>query len=598
MNLGGWRCVLLVLFMTFLPYSGAAKAPRAGLATTPTGSRYSVIVQRNVPVRMRDGVTLRADVYRPDAIGKYPVLLKRTPYNKLDGDGVYAAEFDWQAASHGYVVIVQDCRGRFSSEGKWYPLKYEGQDGYDTVEWAANLPYSTGRIGMFGDSYFGATATLAALANPPHLAGIFVVFPASDYGGGFAYEGGAFLQGLMESWTSGLALNTLERAAQKRTVSPNGILPLGSYPILNFHSIEARALAPYFFDWLANPSFDAYWNQWSFEEHISSLHVPIYQVAGWYDLFLGGTLRHYLATTSSESAAVRKQSRLLIGPWFHGPLTGKAGELDFGPSARGDMETLTLRWFNYALKGIDDGIGDQQPVKYFEMGLNRWRRSLTWPPPGVKYTQFYLHSSGGANALSGDGHLSTVMPASEPPDHYVYDPEDPVPTRGSAAGAFDQRAIEARHDVLVYSTSKFTNAFDVTGPVNAEIYVSSSAVDTDFTAKLVDVWPNGYAQNLTDGITRARYRNSNERSEFLTPGKIYEVTIDLWATSDVFRPSHRLRLEISSSNYPRFDRNLNTGEDLLHGRRTIKAANVVYHDRKHPSAIILPVIPAESRSSE
>lgn len=546
---------------------------------------------------MRDGTTLRADIYRPDAAGKYPVLLKRTPYNKLDGDGVYSAEFDWQAASRGYVVIIQDCRGRFRSEGEWYPLKYEGQDGYDTVEWAAELPHSNGRVGMFGDSYFGATATLAALANPPHLAGVFVVFPASGYGGGFAYEGGAFLQGLMEAWTSGLALNTLERTAQKQTVTPNWVLPLGSYPVLNLRSIKANALAPYFFDWLAHPSFDAYWKQWSFEEHVTSLRVPIYQVAGWYDLFLGGTLRHYLAIESGASETARKQSRLLIGPWFHGPLTGKTGQLDFGPSARGDMQTLTLRWFDYLLKGIDDGMGDQKPVKYFVMGLNQWRASATWPPAGVQYTRFYVHSGGRANSLSGNGSLSTALPASELPDHYLYDPENPVPTQGSAAGAFDQRAIEARQDVLVYSTPKFTKTLDVTGPIKAEIYASSSAVDTDFTAKLVDVWPNGYAQNLTDGVIRARYRNSNERPELLIPGKVYRMTVDLWATSDVFFPGHRLRLEISSSNFPRFDRNLNSGEDPLHGRRTIKATNVIYHDRGHPSAIVLPVVPVEPRTS-
>jgi uncharacterized protein len=591
------RSILEVgMLLLCLPVRAMAQIPRAVLAKN--AKYHEVVVQRDVGVKMRDGTVLRADVYRPKAPGRFPTLVKRTPYNKLDGDGVYTSEFGWEAAADGYVVIVQDCRGRFRSEGQWYPLKYEAEDGYDTVEWASKLPYANGRVGMFGDSYFGVTATLAALANPPHLSAVFVVFPASDYGDGFAYQGGAFLQGLMEGWTSGLALNTLERDAQTKIVSPSWVLPLHEYPILNLGGIIGRELAPYFFDWLAHPNFDAYWKQWSFDEHLSSLHVPIYQVAGWYDLFLGGTLRHYLDLESRASARARRESRLLIGPWFHGPLTGKAGQLDFGPSARGDMQSLTLRWFNYKLKGIDDGIGEQQPVTYFEMGLNRWRRSLTWPPAGVQYTRFYLHSSGGANTLRGKGHLSTVMPASEPPDRYVYDPENPVPTHGSAAGAFDQRPIEGRKDVLVYSTAKFKSQFNVTGPVKAEIYASSSAVDTDFTAKLVEVWPNGYSQNLTDGIIRARYRTSSCKPEFLTPRKVYKMTVDLWATSNTFLPGHSLRLEISSSNFPRFDRNLNTGEDILHGWRMVKATNYIYHDKSHPSAIILPVLSSGSRSSQ
>ena len=559
------------------------------IAAPATAKAYEVQVERDVPTKTRDGTVLRSDIYRPTAPGRFPVLLKRTPYNKLDGDGVYTPEFAWKAAAKGYVVIIQDCRGRFRSEGEWYPLKYESHDGYDTVEWAAALPYSDGRVGMFGDSYFGVTATLAAIAHPPHLAGVFVVFPAADYDHGFAYQGGAFLQELMEGWTSGLALNTLDRRAQKDMSLSRWetALPLGDYPVLHTSDHSGRELAPYFFDWLSHPGFDDYWKQWSMDLHAASVNVPIFQVAGWYDLFLGGTLQHYQAFRSRGGPVARRGQWLMIGPWNHGPLTGKPGDLDFGPTARGDMESLTLRWFDYVLKNLDDGIGNGKRVREFVMGRNVWRDADEWPLPQAHLARFYLHSAGGASGVKGDGTLSMSLPGAETPDRLIYDPSNPVPTRGSAFGARDQRPVEARSDVLVYSTPSFSGPLEITGPVTCEIYANSSAIDTDFTAKLVDVWPNGYAQNLTDGIIRARYRSSWEIPEWMTPGVVYRFTIDLGATSNVFLPGHRLRLEISSSNFPRFDRNLNTGENPLRATRMAKAANVIYHDQQHASALVV-----------
>ena len=568
------------------------------LRNEPVQSKeYAVTVERDIPTKMRDGTVLRSDIYRPVDQGKFPVLLKRTPYNKLDGDGVFTPEFAWKAAAKGYAVIIQDCRGRFHSEGEWYPLKYESPDGYDTVEWAATLPYGNGQIGMFGDSYFAVTATLAALAHPPHLAGVFVVFPASDYNDGFAYQGGAFLQELMEGWTSSVALNTLERQVQKDIPLSRWEMefPLGEYPVFAPHPGLGPGLAPYFFDWVSHPSFDDYWKQWSTDLHADAVNVPIYQVAGWYDLFLGGTLKHYSAFKTRGGEVTRRKQWLAIGPWNHGPLTGRPGDVDFGPTSRGNMEVLALRWFDYILKNIDDGIGGEKPVKVFVMGTNTWRDENEWPLTGSRVSRFYLHSAGKAAGLTGDGMLSATPPESESPDHFVYDPADPVPTTGSASGARDQRPVEARPDVMVYTTSPFHAAVEVTGPISAEIYASSSCVDTDFTAKLVDVWPNGYAQNLTDGIIRARYRDSLEKPEFMSPGQIYRFSIDLWATSNVFLPGHRLRLEISSSNFPRFNRNLNTGEDLLRATRMMKAANAIYHDRDHASALILPVIGGSSQ---
>ena len=529
---------------------------------------------------MRDGVTLRADIYRPKADGKFPVLLERTPYDKGSGGN----DFGMRGAASGYVVIIQDVRGRFTSEGEWYPFLNESQDGYDTVEWAAALPYSNGKVGMFGGSYVGATQMLTAIAQPPHLAGVFPVVTASNYHDGWTYQGGAFEQWFSQSWTSGLARDTLNRRVQKNTNAMKLVwkLPLSSYPL--FEAGSPQELAGYFADWLKHPNYDAYWKRWSIEDQHSKITVPVYSVGGWYDIFMGGTLRNYAGLKSHHN------QKLMIGPWYHGPFNGKAGDLDFGPNAKGDTDELILRWYDHLLRGVANGIEKEKPVKIFVMGKNVWREEDDWPLARAHATRYYLHS---------DHNLSAGQPASDSPDGYVYDPAEPVPTRGGGlccdndhlpSGAFDQRPNEARSDVLVYTTPAFPADFEVTGPVSLELYASSSAVDTDFTAKLVDVWPNGYAQNLTDGIVRARYRNSQEKPEFMNAGEVYKFTIDMWATSNVFLAGHKLRLEVSSSNFPRFNRNPNTGEDPGETTRLVKAENKIYHDREHPSALILPVV--------
>jgi uncharacterized protein len=556
---------------------------------------YEVIFDSGQAVKMRDGVALRADIYRPKAEGKFPVLLQRTPYNKAG-----EKDFGFKAAARGYVVIIQDVRGRFSSDGEWYTFKDESQDGFDTVEWAAALPYANGKVAMFGGSYVGATQMLAAIAQPPHLAGVFPVVTASNYHDGWTYQGGAFEQWFSETWTTGLAQDTLNRRAARSASVLQWVwkLPIADYPLLDIGSTQG--LAPYFLDWLRHPSYDQYWKQWSIEDHHSKVLVPAYHVGGWYDIFMGGTLKNYVGIKAGGgSDTARRGQRLLIGPWYHGPFDGKSGEIDFGAEAKGDTNDLMLRWYDHLLKGIDNGIGRERPVKIFVMGKNVWREEEDWPLARARSTRFFLHSGGKANSMSGDGTLGTAGPQSEPADRFIYDPAEPVPTRGGAlccdnerlaSGAFDQRPVEARNDVLVYSSPAFNEDFEVTGPVSVELYASSSAVDTDFTGKLVDVWPNGFAQNLTEGILRARYRSSQEKPEFMNPGEIYKFTIDLWATSNVFLSGHRLRLELSSSNFPRFDRNLNTGEQPGFATRLVKASNTIYHDREHPSALILPVV--------
>ncbi|MGI8960190.1 MAG: CocE/NonD family hydrolase [Bryobacteraceae bacterium] len=575
----------------------------AGASLTWAAERYEITVERGAVVTMRDGVVLRADIYRPKIEGRFPVLLQRTPYSK-SGE----ADFGFEAAAHGYVVIVQDVRGRYTSQGEWYPFKYESQDGYDTVEWAASLPYSNGKVGMFGGSYVGATQMLTAIAHPPHLAGICPVVTASNYHDGWTYQGGAFEQWFNESWTSGLAQDTLNRTVQKRTnaLEEAWKLPLAHYPLFNFEESPSPAsltdsLAPYFLDWLAHASYDEYWKRWSIQEHYRDITVPALTIAAWYDIFQGGSLRNYVGTKAKAgNPAARDGQRLLVVIGGHAGSGRKIGDVDFGPvAAEFDGDGVTLRWYDFLLKGIENEFAKEKRVKIFVLGVNEWRQEDDWPLARARSTKYFLHSSAGANSLRGGGTLATKAPDSEPSDQYVYDPSNPVATIGGplccdsqhlAPGPRDQRPNEARDDVLIFSTAPLTRDFEVTGPVSLELYAKSSAVDTDFTAKLVDVWPDGFAQNLTEGIVRGRYRDSQEKAQLMNPGQIYKFRIDLWSTSNLFRKGHMVRLEVSSSNFPRFDRNLNTGEDVEFARRQVTATNTIYHDAQHPSALVLPVV--------
>jgi len=558
----------------------------------------SVIVERDVPAKMRDGVILKADIYRPKADGKYPVLLQRTPYDKN-----YSLSFGMKAAPRGYVVVVQDVRGRFTSEGEWYPFRHESQDGYDTVEWAAALSESNGKVGMFGGSYVGATQMLAAIAGPPHLSGIAPGVTASNYHENWTYQGGAFEQWFNQSWTSGLAQNTLARRAAQDTNALNwkDVLPLESYPILA--QPDAKSLAPYYRDWLAHPNYDDYWKAVSLEESYSKIQVPILHIAAWYDIFLGGSLRNYVLLKSragSETARTGQHLLVEVGGHAGGSDQRRIGEVDFGPATPYDNEELLLKWYDYLLKGQANEFAGKKPVRIFVMGKNEWRDEEAWPLARATATKYFLHSAGKANSSAGDGQLSAQAPVTESKDSYAYDPANPVPTIGGplccdsmhlAPGPRNQQVVEERSDVLVYTTPAFTHDTEVTGPVSLDLFASTSAKDTDFTAKLLDVWPNGFAQNLTEGILRLRYRNSVDRPELARPGEIYHVIVDLWATSNVFLAGHRLRLEISSSNFPRFDRNLNTGEDQAASTKMQPATNTIYHDKEHPSALVLPIVP-------
>jgi putative CocE/NonD family hydrolase len=560
--------------------------------------KTDLLIEQGVPTTMRDGTVLRADIYRPKEPGHYPVLLQRTPYNKAGG-----TKFGYAAASHGYVVIFQDVRGRYTSEGEWYTFRHESQDGYDTIEWAAALPYSNGKVGMFGGSYVGATQMLAAIAHPPHLAGICPVVTASNYHRNWTYQGGAFEQWFNESWTSGLAQDTLNKQVQNQTNATIAsiTLPLTSYPLFN-GPIDPKltTLAPYFLDWLAHPTYDSYWKQWAIEEHYSDITVPALHTAAWYDIFQAGSLENYQGLKlHAANEEARRGQHLLVVIGGHSGSGRKIGDVDFGADAAFDGDDVTLAWYDYLFKGVKNQFAGK-PVRLFVMGANKWRDEDDWPLKRARSTKYFLHSNSGANSLRGDGTLSlAASSAGETSDHFTYDPAKPVPTTGGplccdarhlAPGPRDQRSVEAPDDVLVYTTEPFSKHTEVTGKIALDLYAKSTAVDTDFTAKLVDVWPNGFAQNVTEGILRTAFRNSQEQPELLNPGQVYELHLDLWSTSNVFLPGHRLRLEVSSSNFPRFDRNLNTGGNASTGVEWTSAINSVLHDAEHPSVLIVPII--------
>jgi uncharacterized protein len=568
-----------------------------------------VLFERNVPMKTRDGVTLRADVYRPAGEGTFPVLLQRTPYNKDN-----AADFGRRAVERGFMVVVQDVRGRYTSEGDWYTFKHEMEDGYDTVEWAAALPHSNGKVGMFGGSYVGATQMLAAIGHPPHLAGICPVVTASNYHENWTYQGGALEQWFDESWTSGLAQDTFDRVIRKdsNAVVGDRVLPLTQFPVFNLQPIAngtqlTNELAPYFLDWLAHPTYDSYWKQWSIEENYDKIQVPALTIAAWYDIFQSGSLKNYLGLRDhAGDERARSAQRLLVIIGGHAGNSAKVGDVEFGPDAPFDENAITLDWYDYLFLGKQNQFADAaKPVRIFVLGTNEWRNEAAWPLQRAHATSYYLGSSGKANSAAGDGALATAKPVQTKPmpsraDTFVYDPANPVPTVGGPLccdgqhlppGPRDQKDVEARPDVLVYSTPPLDADLEVTGPVTLDLFAKSSAVDTDFTAKLVDVWPNGFAQNLTEGILRASFRESTYgEPKPLVPGQVYEYKIDVWSTSNVFLKGHRIRLEVSSSNFPRFDRNLNNGKRAADSSDFVKATNTVLHDAEHPSALVLPIV--------
>ena len=575
----------------------------------------SVKVETNLAAVMRDGVTLYADVYRPDGPGPYPVILQRTPYDK--SSPLAAQMMDpIKAAQAGFALLIQDTRGRYTSGGEFYCFADDINDGYDTVEWAAAQPWANGRVGMVGASYVGATQWLAAVSRPPHLAAIAPNVTASNYHNGWTYQGGAFELGFNVSWTlnqltlanfqnlSGVKSIPQSRRAALLHAVDNMSDAFRHRPLRDFPHLQG-GLADYFYDWLAHPGFDDYWQKLCIEEQHNNVTVPALNIGGWYDIFLGGTIRNFLGMRKNGATEnARNGQRLIIGPWQHSSRGGSmAGSHYFGLAADAmalGLDEIHLRWFDHWLNGGAAGPTDDPPVRIFVMGDNVWRDEADWPLARARTIPYYLHSGGHANTLRGDGELSPDAPGDEPPDVFLYNPADPAPTRGgqlccnpyfAASGAFDQQKIESRPDVLVYTTPPLAADTEVTGPITVTLWAATSAADTDFTAKLVDVCADGCARNLTDGIIRARYRDSMSQPSLPAPGRAYRYTIDLWATSNVFHAGHRIRLEISSSNFPRFDRNPNTGGEIAAETGLKPALQTILHDAAHPSHISLPIVP-------
>ena len=579
----------------------------------------SIVIDENIMVPMRDGIKLATDVYRPAQVGQWPVLLTRVPYNKdlrfpvpqlqekriflelnLDSERVVQA---------GYVIIAQDTRGRYASEGEFTPFLNEAEDGADTIAWAASQPWSTGKVGMFGVSYQGLTQWQAASEQPAALQAI--ASAQSPEGALYPYQGGAFLLTVALGWTitQGVMGEVQRRIGQGQATpaeleeimqAQNDILALYKrLPLDDMPLLQGRA--PYYFDWLAHPTLDEYWRALVPEELYERIAVPALTIAGWYDFFQKEDLEHYQSMKQrGGSALARQQQRLVIGPWSHGNFMWGFPERNYGAAsfARDMLTEMQLRWFDHWLKGIDNGIEQEKPVRIFVMGENRWREEEDWPLPNTQYRSYYLQSRGHANTAAGDGVLSTTQSDTEPEDSYRYKPFDPVPTVGGAVlieggeGPRDQRQVEERDDVLCYTTPPLEQPVEVTGPIELVLYVSSSARDADFTGKLVDVHPDGRAENLTDGILRARYRQSLSSPVLMEPGRIYELRVDLGATSNVFLAGHRILLEVSSSNFPRFNRNSNTGGTIASESEKdfVLAINHVYHNHDYPSHLHLPVI--------
>lgn len=571
--------LLLFIAVSFLPAEQVAQ------------KKYTVVEELDVKIPMRDGIRLSTNIYRPSEPGKYPVLLCRSPYGNGGAGG------NRNMVEKGYAVVVQDTRGRYESEGVFNPSFNEAADGLDTQGWIVKQPWCNGKIGTYGGSYVGMTQWMPALQGAPNLVSMFPVVPFTEIYT-VAFQNGALRMSMFSTWYSQMVapynLKSEEFEAHDLKAA-NRFLPLLD------QDTKIGWRTPFWRDMVGHPENDAYWAPIQFEGRYKNVRAASYTVIGWYDLFTGQNLKNFEEMTKPSIApAIRSKQKMIVGPWGHGTWgSSKIGELDFGNDSKLDEGELMLRWFDATLKGVDNGILSEPPVRIFVMGENVWRNENEWPLKRTVYTKYYLHSGGHANTKSGDGVLSVNAPSDEPSDHFVYDPDNPVPSSVDTTTFNDFRnypvdysRTEDRDDILVFSTPPLESDLEVTGPLELILHAASSAVNTDFTGKLVDVHPDGKAIYIRDGIIRASFRNGPRNTSNIQPGKIYEYHIDLWATSNVFKKGHRIRVEISSSNFPRFDRNLNTGGNFATETKWVKAEQTIYHSGKYPSCMVLPVIPS------
>jgi uncharacterized protein len=547
-----------------------------------------VIVDENVAVPMRDGVVLRADVYRPETDLPVPAIVNRTPYDRTSPLIQLAAIEPQRVVEAGFALVCQDVRGRFASEGDFYTFFSDVEDTFDTVEWSAEQPWCDGNVGMAGRSYAAAVQWLGAALRPPHLKAISPIVTGSDFYNGWIYEGGAFQLGFNVFWiwlmTNPRGIKELEDVYRH--------LPLRTLPIPDL------AWARLYAHWVAHSTDDHYWRALSINRRYDRIDVPAFIIGGWYDVFIRGTLENYAGLRARFGADGSRAPRLLVGPWAHGSTYGPYPDHSFdvfAPADAIDVPELQLRFFAHHLRGDANGLDAEQPVRIFVMGENRWRDEDDWPLARARETPWYLREDGG---------LSPEPPGDGGPDTFVYDPDDPAPTIGGPtslparmmkanSGPLDQRRLEERSDVLVYTSAPLEEPLEVTGPLVVRLHAATSAPDTDFVAKLADVWPDGKAIILAEGLLRARFREGFDRELLVEPDLAYEYRIDLAATSNVFLPGHRVRLLVTSSSFPRFDRNPNTGRPLgVDGPGdALTARQTVFRDAERPSCVVLQVVP-------
>ncbi len=568
--------------------------------------RHEVRILHDRRVVTRDGVTLSADVYLPQAAGPFPTIYQWTPYeSSRDRFITWAIWF----AKRGYAAVVQDTRGRYESGGEFYPYMREGEDAYHSLDWAAAQSWCNGRIGTWGRSYGAIVQWQLAPLSHPNLTCMAPHVIMDDYFNDCHYVGGAFQLALSLGaaliWTTNLATVTLEGGADL-FLNPR---VLRSLPLIDLDQQAIGKEIGFWRDWLRHPTNDAYWRAARHVGRYRTVSVPVFQQGGWFDAYAGAILRTYAAMTR-EAATERGRTgqKVLLGPWSHEEeVASRVGDLEFGPHASRVIRDDELRWYDCWLKDVDTGILEEPPIRLFVMGRNEWRGEDEWPLARTRFEPWYLRSNGRANSLNGNGSLSPEPPGAEPADHYDYDPEAPVPTVGGnnslltmtgnavepiVPGPIDQRPLERRDDVLCYTSRKLEEDLEVTGPIEAVLFAASSARDTDFVVRLVDVHPAGQAIFMAEGIIRARYRNSDERMELLERGEVAEYRIRMYPTSNVFKRGHRLRFDVTSSSFPRFSRNLNTGEDVGTGTRMEIAHQTLLHSAQYPSHVLLPVIPA------
>lgn len=568
---------------------------------------YTILLEKNVSVPMRDGTVLRADVFRPDVEGQFPVIIERTMLWKGEGGDNQCHRTGSDLAPRGYVYIAQDVRGAFESEGEFTFAEDDGwgihQDGFDTIEWAAQQPWCNGNVGMVGACNSGMTQSLAAPTRPPHLKALFILVGGAHRNYFFrdnvyrlsTNRGVAFWYQLhqLQHPTASPEKETVRSYLEKTSQDPNEMaawfrhLPLKSFP-------PAESWQNWFFKVMDHPENDAYWSMTDVSLKFNKIDVPIFHVAGWFDLALNVSLNYFSGIQKNGlSEQCRKVQRLIVGPWGH-LNTGerKIGEIDFGPEAVIDVESLRLKWHDYWLKGIDNGVIHEPCVRVFLMGDNRWVDLATWPPAEARYEPMYFREGSERNNTSlNDGRLTFEMPENiEKADSFVYDPENPIPSLASDIDALpmDYRSLEAR--MLTYTSDVLDKPLTIIGPVKTVLLGQSSAKDTDWVVRLCDVWPDGRSISVCDGVMRARYRNSLEHEELLEPGMTYRFDVDMWATAQTFQPGHRIRVQVTSSDFPRYDRNLNTGGAFGEEVCGQTATNTIFHDALRPSHILLPVI--------